>query len=54
MPSAGRAVKWKAAAGGATSSANTKRLPVIWLAPAAATPSTSRNSTGDESGSGRR
>jgi hypothetical protein len=41
----GRAVSRWAAAGGHTSSANTSRLPVTWLAPAAATPSTSRKTT---------
>ena len=36
-PSAGRAVSRAAVAAGATSRANTSRLPVTWLAPAAAT-----------------
>ena len=42
-PRAGRAVSRDAAAAGATSRANTSRLPVTWLAPAAATPSSTRN-----------
>ena len=41
-PGPGRAVSWLAAAAGVTSRANTSRLPVIWLAPAAARPSSTR------------